>query len=190
MTWSICFGSTLDFSSAAFAATTPRSVAEVSRSAPPYVPKAVRAPSMMTMSFIGCSRYGACAVRIHCPTRCAGRRPFDRRPALYLLERYVVVERVGGVGRVVVVVVDQRERVRVRAHERRGLAAPGSVVGAGPREHRRRRAGGVVSQRRGGPVVGHGVGADDPVPERKGAAGRGRVEGLRDRAVAVERRGA
>src|SRR5438093_10820773 len=29
----------------------PRSVAEVSRSAPPYVPKAVRAPSMMTMSF-------------------------------------------------------------------------------------------------------------------------------------------
>src|SRR5438093_4656220 len=52
MTWSICFGSTLDFSSAPFAAMTPRSVAEVSRSAPPYVPKAVRAPSMMTMSFM------------------------------------------------------------------------------------------------------------------------------------------
>src|SRR5438552_8431184 len=52
MTWSICLGSTLDFSSAPLAAMTPRSVAEVSRSAPPYVPKAVRAPSMMTMSFM------------------------------------------------------------------------------------------------------------------------------------------
>src|SRR2546423_1706192 len=56
MTCSICFGSTLDFSSAPFAAMTPRSVAEVSRSAPPYVPKAVRAPSMMTMSFTDGSR--------------------------------------------------------------------------------------------------------------------------------------
>ena len=35
MTWSICFGSTLDFSSAPFAAMTARSVAEVSRSPPP-----------------------------------------------------------------------------------------------------------------------------------------------------------
>src|ERR1700694_5600450 len=35
---------------------TPRSVAEVSRSAPPYVPKAVRAPSMITMSFMDGSR--------------------------------------------------------------------------------------------------------------------------------------
>src|SRR5205814_8886847 len=56
MTWSICFGSTLDFSSAPFAAMMPRSVAEVSRSAPPYVPKAVRAPSMMTLSFMDGSR--------------------------------------------------------------------------------------------------------------------------------------
>src|SRR5437762_11374042 len=56
MTWSICFGSTLDFSRAPFAAMTPRSVAEVSRSAPPYVPNAVRAPSMMTMSFMDGSR--------------------------------------------------------------------------------------------------------------------------------------
>src|SRR6266550_8128082 len=80
MTWSICFGSTFDFSSAPLAAMTPRSVAEVSRSAPPYVPKAVRAPSMMTMSFIGWLPSGAYAARIHCPTTRAEGRTTHRPP--------------------------------------------------------------------------------------------------------------
>src|SRR5581483_11964907 len=51
MTWSMRRGSTFERSSAAFAAITPRSVAEVSRSAPPNAPNGVRAPSTMTMSF-------------------------------------------------------------------------------------------------------------------------------------------
>src|SRR5207302_11422885 len=49
------------------------------------------------------------------------RRPFDRRPGSYLLDRHVVVQRVRGVGGVVVIVIDERERVRVRRNEGRGL---------------------------------------------------------------------
>src|SRR5256885_9588230 len=60
-------GSTFDRSSAALAAITPSSVAEVSRSCPPYVPKAVRAPSMMTMSFTDSSR-GRIRGPLNCPT--------------------------------------------------------------------------------------------------------------------------
>src|SRR5947207_12604485 len=79
MTWSICFGSTFDFSSAPFAAMMPRSVAEVSRSAPPYVPKAVRAPSMMTMSFMDGSRAARPLPSIVPP---GGRRADDASSAL------------------------------------------------------------------------------------------------------------
>src|SRR5437773_8388895 len=84
MTWSICFGSTLDFSSAPFAAMMPRSVAEVSRSAPPYVPKAVRAPSMMTMSFMDGSRAARPLPSIVPP---GGRRADDASSALRRSER-------------------------------------------------------------------------------------------------------
>src|SRR5688572_5381606 len=52
MTWSTLAGSTFERASAPFAATTPRSVAEMSRSAPPNVPNAVRAPSTITTSFM------------------------------------------------------------------------------------------------------------------------------------------
>src|ERR1700753_2414757 len=48
-TWSTSFGSTLERSSAALAATTPRSVAVKSLSEPPNEPKGVRAPSRNTM---------------------------------------------------------------------------------------------------------------------------------------------
>src|SRR5438876_3810466 len=154
MTWSICFGSTLDFSSAPFAAMMPRSVAEVSRSAPPYVPKAVRAPSMMTMSFMGAPDTALAPLASIVPPDVPG-GGLSTAARRHLLDRYVVVERVGGIGRVVVVVVDERERVRVRHSERRGLAAPGSVVGARPCQHRRRRARGVVAKGGCGPVVGH-----------------------------------
>src|SRR6266513_5685797 len=73
MTWSICFGSTLDFSSAPLAAITPRSVAEVSRSAPPYVPKAVRAPSMMTISFMDAPEAALTPLASIVPLRFCGR---------------------------------------------------------------------------------------------------------------------
>src|SRR5438105_15330980 len=62
----------------------PRSVAEVSRSAPPYVPKAVRAPSMMTISFIGWLPSGYAAPTIVPP---GGRRANDASSALRRLER-------------------------------------------------------------------------------------------------------
>src|SRR5207253_4486103 len=106
-----------------------------------------------------------------------------------LLERYVVVERVGRIARVVVVVVDERERVGVAGDDRGGLARPCARVRAGPREHRGRGVRGVVPQGRGGPVIGDRVSADDAVPEgqarRAGAGG----ERLRDRGIPAERRG-
>src|SRR5947208_2572434 len=106
-----------------------------------------------------------------------------------LLYRHVVVERVGRVAGVVVVVADERERVAAARRDGGGDLDPCAVVRAHLREDRRGRAGGVVPQRRGSPVVRQGVGAGDLVPERKRSAGRGGGEGLGDGAVAAGRAG-
>ncbi len=85
----------------------------------------------------------------------------------------------------VVVMADQAEGVAVARGDRGGPLLPALAAGAGPRQHGRGGAGGVVPQCRRGPVVRQGVRAADVVPEGELCLSRGRVEGLGDGGIAA-----
>ena len=98
----------------------------------------------------------------------------------------VVPERVGGIGRVVVVVAGQGEgdAVAGRCGQVRADLDPGPGVRAGAGKQGRGGARDVVAQGGRRPVVGDGVGTGTRVPEGQRAAAACDREGLADRAVA------
>ena len=101
----------------------------------------------------------------------------------------IIKQGVGGVGGVVVVMAGEGEGVRMPCRHTGRNLYPSAAVVARLRQDSRSRAARVVFQRCRGPVIGHGVGADDLVPEGEGACARGCREGLGDGAIAVGGRG-
>lgn len=107
-----------------------------------------------------------------------------------LLRHHVVEQGVGGVARVIIVVAEQGKSVIVAAGDAGRVLDPGAVGRANSRQNRRRRAGGVVAQRRGRPIVTHHIRTGHFVPERNRRAAGRRGECLRNTRIAIGRTGA
>ena len=90
-------------------------------------------------------------------------------PRCFLLDDYIVIQRVRRVAGVIIVVADQRECHAVSTFARQAVRHlhPRPVVGAGSGQKRSRGIGRVVLQRRRSPVIRHRVWTADLVPKRQ-----------------------